>query len=66
MGLASGLQVTPTDRVYCALPLYHSAGGAFGAGMMTYGGATFVIRRKFSASKCVPSSRDVTARRGRG
>lgn len=44
-------QITSKDRVYCCLPLYHSAGGGCGTGMMLYGGATLVIRRKFSASK---------------
>jgi len=45
------MQITPKDRVYCALPLYHSAGGACGTGMMYFGGATLVLRRKFSASQ---------------
>lgn len=43
--------VDHTDRVYCTLPLYHSAGGGCGVGMMLYGGATLIIRRKFSASQ---------------
>ncbi len=41
--------VSAADRVYCTLPLYHSAGGACGVGMMIYGGASIVIKRKFSA-----------------
>lgn len=44
-------QVTSADRIYCCLPLYHSAGGGCGVGMMLVGGATLVIRRKFSASR---------------
>lgn len=44
-------QVTSADTIYTCLPLYHSAGGGCGVGMMVYGGATIVIRRKFSASK---------------
>lgn len=42
-------QVDETDRIYCTLPLYHSAGGGCGVGMMLYGGATLIIKRKFSA-----------------
>ncbi|NWH09452.1 MAG: long-chain-acyl-CoA synthetase [Alphaproteobacteria bacterium] len=38
------------DRVYVALPLYHSAGGICAVGMAFSGGGTIVLRRKFSAS----------------
>jgi fatty-acyl-CoA synthase len=51
------------DRVYCCLPLYHSAGGMMAVGGALLSGATFVIARKFSAkrfwSDC--TQHDVTA-----
>jgi fatty-acyl-CoA synthase len=51
------------DRVYCCLPLYHSAGGMMAVGGALLSGATFVIARKFSAkrfwSDC--AQHDVTA-----
>ncbi len=48
-GLMAGL--TRNDVMYCALPLYHSAGGAM-AVMATIGaGATMGLRRRFSASE---------------
>ncbi|HEX2486374.1 MAG TPA: long-chain-acyl-CoA synthetase [Myxococcota bacterium] len=39
-----------TDVHYCALPLYHSAGGVMQAGAALLTGATLALRRKFSAS----------------
>lgn len=43
--------VGPNDVVYCALPLYHTAGGAIQVSFCTLLGATMVISRKFSASR---------------
>jgi fatty-acyl-CoA synthase len=39
------------DRIYCVLPLYHTAGGVIAASMALLNGATLVLRRKFSASE---------------
>jgi fatty-acyl-CoA synthase len=41
---------TSEDRVYCALPLYHSTGGLCGVGAALLNGGTLVLRRKFSTS----------------
>eukprot|EP00937_MAST-01D_sp_MAST-1D-sp2_P000039 g39.t1 len=42
-------KVTHEDRIYTTLPLYHSAGGMIGVGMMCFSGATLCLRSKFSA-----------------
>ena len=41
------------DRNYCVLPLFHSAGGMIGSGMMLCG-ITLIMRRKFSARNFFP------------
>ncbi|KAH9252027.1 hypothetical protein BASA81_010009 [Batrachochytrium salamandrivorans] len=41
--------VRPDDIIYTVLPLFHSAGGGLGIGMMMYCGCTVVLRKKFSA-----------------
>ena len=41
----------PKDTYYCALPLYHSNALVVGFGSCLAGGATFALRRKFSASQ---------------
>ncbi len=61
---ASSIQkLTPADRVYDCLPLYHSAGGVMAVGAALNSGAALVIARRFSAkrfwSDCV--QHDVTA-----
>ena len=41
----------PEDAIYCALPLYHTAGGVIVIGAALATGACVVLRRRFSASR---------------
>lgn len=50
-GFAGGLNTTERDRMYNALPLYHSAGGICALGAVLTAGGACIIRRKFSASE---------------
>jgi len=43
--------ITPRDRVYCVLPLYHTAGGVLAVGMALTNGAALILRDRFSASR---------------
>mmetsp|Transcript_32788 Transcript_32788/g.40276 ORF Transcript_32788/g.40276 Transcript_32788/m.40276 type:complete len:377 (+) Transcript_32788:597-1727(+) len=45
------MSVRKDDAIYCPLPLYHSSGGALGVSMALHKNLTFVMRKKFSASK---------------
>jgi fatty-acyl-CoA synthase len=44
------LRLRPGDVHYCALPLYHSAGGALLVSSVISAGATLALRRSFSAT----------------
>jgi len=44
------LGMSPRDRLYQTLPLYHATGGIAAAGAAMLSGASLILRRKFSAS----------------
>jgi fatty-acyl-CoA synthase len=52
-GMASRITqgLNRNDRIYCCLPLYHSAGGMMAAGAALTAGGALVISRKFSAKR---------------
>ncbi len=50
-GAMAALSLGPGDRMYVALPLYHSAGGGMAFGGSLLSGAAAVIAPKFSASQ---------------
>lgn len=56
-GFSAASNATEKDRMYCVLPLYHSAGGVCAVGTVLTVGGSVIIRRKFSAreffSDCV-------------
>ena len=43
--------ITPDDRIYITLPLYHVTGGFLGLGGALLSGASVILSRKFSASQ---------------
>lgn len=47
---AGATDSTPKDRVFNALPLYHSTGGLVGVGPALLNGGRLILRRKFSAT----------------
>lgn len=47
-GFVGALNTRSSDRVYNALPLYHSTGGICAVGMALVKGGALIIRRKFS------------------
>jgi len=55
---ASAYGITGEDRLYLALPLYHSAAGIIGTGIMVFTGCTIFLRRKFSASQFMSDIRE--------
>lgn len=61
VGFARQFAIRHADRIYCTLPLYHSAGGNIGLGMMLNLGATLVLRSKFSASNFMKDVHDTDA-----
>ena len=49
-GIVHMFAVRPEDVIYDPLPLYHSAGGMLGIGIMMTHGSAVVVRRRFTAS----------------
>ena len=53
-GFAGATNSKPDDRIYCALPLYHSTGGLCGVGAALLNGGQLVLRKRFSARQFWP------------
>ncbi|MGB3811229.1 MAG: long-chain-acyl-CoA synthetase [Parvibaculum sp.] len=49
VGFSAAANATEKDRMYIAMPLYHSAGGVCAVGTTLTVGGAIIIRRKFSA-----------------
>ena len=47
---AGMMEIVPSDRMYCCLPMYHSIGGVVAIGAPLVAGASVFIRERFSAS----------------
>jgi len=45
------MDITPADRLYDCLPMYHSVGGVVATGAALVGGGAVVLRERFSASR---------------
>jgi fatty-acyl-CoA synthase len=45
------MDITPADRLYDCLPMYHSVGGVVATGATLVGGGAVVVRERFSASR---------------
>ena len=45
------MNITPADRLYDCLPMYHSVGGVVATGATLVGGGCVVVRERFSASR---------------
>jgi len=58
MAYMSMARLGENDRMYCVLPLYHTAGGVLAVGMIWRGGGALVLRRKFSASRFFSDCRE--------
>ncbi|MGA9368442.1 MAG: AMP-binding protein, partial [Steroidobacteraceae bacterium] len=48
---AGMMDITPADRMYDCLPMYHSVGGVVATGATLVGGGAVVVRERFSASQ---------------
>ena len=48
---AGMMDIVPSDRMYCCLPMYHSIGGVVATGAPLVAGASVFIRERFSASR---------------
>ncbi|HXP04389.1 MAG TPA: long-chain-acyl-CoA synthetase [Stellaceae bacterium] len=48
---AGMMEIVPSDRMYCCLPMYHSIGGVVAIGAPLVAGASVFIRERFSASR---------------
>lgn len=48
---AGMMDITPADRMYDCLPMYHSVGGVVAVGATLVGGGAVVLRERFSASQ---------------
>ncbi|WP_075216347.1 long-chain-acyl-CoA synthetase [Mongoliimonas terrestris] len=50
-GFSAAMNATKDDRMYVALPLYHTSGGVLAVGTVLTVGGSVVIARKFSAGR---------------